>query len=62
MVEQQKQKVSWTWFLLPIFLSIIGGMIGYYMLLDRDKQKAKGVLYVGIVVAIVEVISYFFNF
>ena len=62
MVEQQKQKVSWTWFLLPIFLSIIGGMIGYYMLLNRDKQKAKGVLYVGIVVAIVEVISYFFNF
>ena len=62
MVEQHKQKVSCTWFLLPIFLSIIGGMIGYYMLLDRDKQKAKGVLYVGIVVAIVEVISYFFNF
>jgi len=61
MVEQQKRKVSWTWFLLPIFLSIIGGMIGYYMLQDRDKQKAKGVLYVGIVVAILQLIGYFFN-
>ena len=61
MVEQDNKKISWKWFLWPIFLSIIGGMIGYYMLLDRDKQKAKGVLYVGIVVLILEIIGYYYN-
>jgi hypothetical protein len=37
------------WFLLPIFLSLIGGIIAYFVLRRDDPKKAKNCLYLGII-------------
>ncbi|MDH3611556.1 MAG: hypothetical protein OEM79_07335 [Nitrosopumilus sp.] len=44
------------WFLLPIFLGLIGGIIAYFVLRQDDPKKAKNCLYLGIVLAIIGVI------
>ncbi len=41
------------WFLLPIFLGLIGGIIAYFVLRQDDNKKAKNCLYLGIVLAII---------
>ncbi len=44
------------WFLLPIFLGLIGGIIAYFVLRQDDPKKAKNCLYLGIVLAIIGII------
>ncbi len=51
----EKQRSNW-WFLLPIFLGIIGGIIAYFVLRKDDPRKAKNCLYLGIVLAIVGIV------
>lgn len=46
------KKPSRLWYLLPIFLSVIGGLIGYAVLRKRDNKFAKKLLIVGIIVAV----------
>ena len=41
------------WFLLPIFLGLIGGIIAFFVLRQDDPKKAKNCLYLGIVLAII---------
>ena len=41
------------WFLLPIFLGLIGGIIAYFVLRQDDPNEAKNCLYLGIVLAII---------
>ena len=41
------------WFLLPIFLGLIGGIIAYFVLRSDDPKKAKNCLYLGIALAII---------
>ncbi len=41
------------WFLLPIFLGLIGGIIAYFVLRQDDPKKGKNCLYLGIVLAII---------
>lgn len=41
------RKTSWLWWLLPIFLNIIGGVIGYFILKDKDPKMAKNLLLLG---------------
>ena len=43
------KKASYFWFLLPIFLGIIGGGGAYYWLRKSDPQKAKICLIIGLV-------------
>lgn len=45
-----------AWFLLPIFLGLIGGIIAYFILRNDDPKKAKNCLYLGIVLAIIGII------
>ena len=40
---------SGAWYLLPIFLTIIGGVIAYCVIKDDDPKKAKNCLYLGII-------------
>jgi uncharacterized membrane protein len=40
------------WFLMPIFLGFIGGVIAYFILRKDDRKKAKNCLYVGIAMMI----------
>jgi len=44
------------WFLLPIFLGLIGGVIAYFVLRNDDPKKAKNCLYLGIVLAAIGII------
>lgn len=41
------QKPSNLWYVLPLFLGIIGGLLGYFILKDRDKSMAKNILIFG---------------
>jgi len=41
------------WYLLPIFLGLIGGVIAYFVLRTDDPKKANNCLYLGIVLAII---------
>ena len=45
------------WFLLPIFLSLIGGIIAYFILRHDDPKKAKNCLYLGIILQVVGLLT-----
>jgi len=47
-LEPERQRSNW-WYLLPIFLGIIGGIIAYFALRNDDHQKAKKCLYLGLI-------------
>ena len=46
--ESFKIRSRW-WYLLPIFLNIIGGVIAYFTLRKDDRVKAKKILILGII-------------
>ena len=45
-----------AWFLLPIFLGLIGGIIAFFILRNDDPKKARNCLYLGIVLMIIGII------
>lgn len=47
---------------MPVFFSLIGGIIGYFILKRDDLEKAKQVLYVGIAVFVLSVFYSFVQF
>ena len=47
-MHPEKQRSNW-WYLLPIFLGIIGGIIAYFALRNDDRKKAKKCLYLGLI-------------
>ena len=48
----ERPRSNW-WFLLPIFMGLIGGIIAYFVLRNDDPRKAKNCLYLGIVLAVI---------
>ncbi len=42
-----------VWFLLPIFLGIIGGLVAYFIIRKDDPRKAKQCLILGIILALI---------
>ena len=48
-----KKSPSKAWYLLPIFFTIIGGLIMYLVLKDDDRRMAKKGLYLGIILTVV---------
>lgn len=44
------------WYLLPVFVGLIGGIIAYLILRRDDSKKAKKCLYLGILLAIVGIV------
>ena len=44
------------WYLLPIFVGLIGGIIAYWILRHDDPKKAKKCLCVGIALAIIGIV------
>ena len=44
----EKPRSNW-WYLLPIFLGIIGGIIAYFAIRKDDRPKAKKCLYLSLI-------------
>jgi len=44
----EARRRSAAWYLLPIFIGVIGGIIGYFAVRHDDPGLAKKLLYVGI--------------
>jgi hypothetical protein len=55
---QTKAQTSGAWWLLPIFLGWVGGLIGYLVVKESDQSKAKGLLIFGIVWTVFWVVVY----
>lgn len=53
--EPTKKGRSGAWYLLPIFLTIIGGVIAYFVIKEDDPKKAKNCLYLGIILTAIGV-------
>ncbi|MFB5611456.1 MAG: hypothetical protein ACE5RT_06575 [Nitrosopumilaceae archaeon] len=51
----ERPRSNW-WFLLPIFLGIIGGIIAFFVLRHDDPRKAKNCLYLGIALMIISIL------
>jgi 2-hydroxy-6-oxonona-2,4-dienedioate hydrolase len=49
----QSQKRGRFWYLLPIFLQVIGGLIAYFVLRNSNSTIARNALYVGIILSAV---------
>ena len=51
----ENKRSNW-WYLLPIFLGVIGGIIAYFAIRKDDRQKAKKCLYIGLVLFAIGII------
>ena len=54
-MNYEKKRSNW-WFLLPILLGLIGGIIAFFVLKNDDLKKAKNCLYLGIVLFLIGVV------
>ena len=54
-MRYEKPRSNW-WFLLPIFLGIVGGIVAYFVLRHDDPHKAKNCLYLGIVLGVLGIV------
>jgi len=54
--SRQGGKPSAAWYLLPIFFSIIGGIIAWACIRDRDPRMAKNNLILGIILTVLPII------
>ena len=54
-MEPERQRSNW-WYLVPIFLGLIGGIIAYFALRNDDRGKAKNCLFLGIILGVIGII------
>ncbi len=54
-MHPEKQRSN-AWFLMPIFLGLIGGIIAFFVLRHDDPPKAKNCLYLGLVMMAIGII------
>ena len=54
-MEPERQRSNW-WYLLPIFLGIIGGIIAYFAIRKDDREKAKKCIYLGLILLAVGIV------
>lgn len=60
-IKQAKiNTVSDAWYLLPLFFSILGGIIGYVGVNNRNSGKARNILACGAIVFVLEVVFLLF--
>ena len=50
-----KKRSNW-WYILPIFLGVIGGIIAYFVLRKDDHEKAKKCMYIGLILLAVGIL------
>ena len=49
-LQKMQKPVSNAWYLLPLFLGLIGGIIGYFCIRNQDNGKANDLVVVGFIV------------
>ena len=54
-MEPERQRSN-CWYLVPIFLGLIGGIIAYFALRNDDCGKAKNCLFLGIILGAIGII------
>ena len=54
----KKKSSRWYW-LLPIIFNWLGGLTGWLILKDEDRQKANNILLLGLVIMGLEILSIF---
>ena len=54
--------MSGAWYLVPFFLGIIGGIIGYVAVKDRNRSMANKLLIFGVVWNILVVVLFYVVF
>jgi hypothetical protein len=54
-VEATQKGPSKFWYLLPIFLEVIGGIIMYFAIRRRDPKMAKKGLLLGVLLLVAQV-------
>ena len=52
--QAPKIKSKW-WYLLPIFLGVIGGIIAWMALKSFDRKMAKNCLILGVILDVIEI-------
>ncbi len=52
-IEPTKNRPTRAWYLMPIFFSILGGIIGYFAVRNDDRKFANRLFIVGIVLFLV---------
>tara|TARA_Y100000780_G_scaffold225982_1_gene239212 strand:+ start:212 stop:433 length:222 start_codon:yes stop_codon:yes gene_type:complete len=53
-LKPERLRSNW-WYLVPVFLGIIGGIIAYFALRNDDRKKAKKCLYLGLILGVVQI-------
>ncbi len=56
-MSNERNRSLW-WTLLPIFVGIIGGIIGYFVLKNDDPRLSKFCLQLGIVLTVIQLAVY----
>ena len=56
MSEQQKNRGSMIWYLLPIFFGFLGGMAMFFVLKDENRQLAKNGVKLGAILTIIPIL------
>jgi hypothetical protein len=56
--ERLVRRVSGWWWVLPIVFALLGGVIAYFGVRDRDGRKARAMLLTGIALSVVNVLLF----
>ena len=51
-MQPEKERSNW-WYLVPIFLGLLGGIVAYFALRNDDRRKAKNCLFLGIILGVI---------
>jgi len=54
----ETKRRSCAWYLLPIFLGIVGGVIAYFTIKEDDPKRAKCCIYLGILFTVGPIIVF----
>ncbi|MEM2154812.1 MAG: PCI domain-containing protein [Nitrososphaeria archaeon] len=56
--EHKKPKSSLLWFLVPLFLGLLGGILAYLAVKDENREMASDLLILGILTTIIGIIIF----
>ena len=58
-MEYPRKHRSNVWFLLPIFVGLVGGIIAYLILRKDDPEKAKNSIYLALILLLRDLMMIF---